>query len=105
MPIVRSPWTLECPRTGNRPAPGLPMLPWAKARLQTSLMVATELRCWVRPIAQQNTVAVESRSSCAGFGDLLAAQPGRLGDQVPVELADVRLPALEPGACTRSMKS
>ena len=41
------------------------MLPWAKARLQTSRTVATPLRCWVRPIAQQNTVAVDLRSSCA----------------------------------------
>ena len=61
MPMVRSPCTLECPRTGNKPAPGLPMLPCAKARLATSLMVATALRCWVSPIAQQNTVASESR--------------------------------------------
>ena len=30
MPIVRSPWTLECPRTGHRPAPGLPIIPRIK---------------------------------------------------------------------------
>ena len=27
IPMVRSPWTLECPRTGHSPAPGRPMLP------------------------------------------------------------------------------
>src|SRR5215218_1257489 len=43
IPIVRSPWTLECPRTGSRPAPGLPMFPWASATLVISLIVATAL--------------------------------------------------------------
>lgn len=62
MPIVRSPWTLEWPRTGQRPAPGLPMLPWRNATFAISLTVATALRCWVMPIAQQVTVAEESRN-------------------------------------------
>ncbi len=53
IPIVRSPCTLEWPRTGNSPAPGRPMLPCRKARLAISLTVATPLRCWVIPIAQQ----------------------------------------------------
>ncbi len=60
MPIVRSPWTLECPRTGQSPAPLRPMLPCSRATLTNSLIVATALRCWVMPIAQQMTVLGES---------------------------------------------
>ena len=99
MPIVRSPCTLEWPRTGNRPAPGLPMLPWAKARLATSLMVATALRCWVRPIAQQNTVRVgvaraSARASviCARVSPVVRRPP------VPVDgAARARVHSLEAG--------
>ena len=65
MPMVRSPWTLEWPRTGHRPAPGLPMLPCSSATLVISLIVATALRCWVMPIDQQMTVASESMNICA----------------------------------------
>jgi hypothetical protein len=65
MPMVRSPWTLEWPRTGQTPAPGLPMLPCRRARLTISLIVATALWCWVRPIAQQKMVALESASRSA----------------------------------------
>ncbi len=60
MPMVRSPCTLECPRTGHTPAPGLPMLPWSSATLTISLIVPTALWCWVMPIAQQVIVAGES---------------------------------------------
>src|SRR5450756_1530439 len=69
--MLRSPWTLECPRTGHNPAPGLPMLPWRRARLAISLIVATALRCWVIPMAQQMMVREEEtnrsarRSICA----------------------------------------
>ena len=65
MPMVRSPCTLEWPRTGQSPAPGLPMLPWRNATLAISLIVATALRCWVSPIAQQVTVREESRNIAA----------------------------------------
>ncbi len=62
IPIVRSPWTLEWPRTGHRPAPGRPMLPCSRATLTNSLIVLTALRCWVMPMAQQCTVALASMS-------------------------------------------
>ena len=71
MPIVRSPCTFECPRTGHTPAPGLPIMPRISSRLVASPMVATACRCWVSPIAQQNTVRSEAmsisatRSSCS----------------------------------------
>ncbi len=77
MPIVRSPWTLEWPRTGQSPAPGLPMLPWRNATLAISLMVATELRCWVMPIAQQITVRDGVAEHRGRLLDLRAGQPGR----------------------------
>ncbi|MNE19616.1 hypothetical protein D3C80_1127040 [compost metagenome] len=52
MPMVRSPCTLLWPRTGDRPAPGLPTLPRSSCRLTISCTVGTEWRCWVTPMAQ-----------------------------------------------------
>ncbi len=60
MPIVRSPCTFEWPRTGNRPAPGLPTMPCRNATFTNSLIVLTALWCWVMPIAQQLTVRFEA---------------------------------------------
>lgn len=62
MPIVRSPCTFECPRTGHTPAPGRPMLPRSRRKLTTSRMVGTACLCWVRPIAQHTTVRFEART-------------------------------------------
>ncbi len=61
MPMVRSPWTLEWPRTGQTPAPGRPMFPRSRRRLTTSRMVATACLCWVRPMAQQTMVRFDAR--------------------------------------------
>ena len=85
MPMVRSPCTLEWPRTGQSPAPGLPMLPWRNATLAISLMVATELRCWVSPIAQQITVRDESRNIAAHSSICSRVSPVRRLHLVPVE--------------------
>ncbi|SLJ56936.1 Uncharacterised protein [Mycobacteroides abscessus subsp. abscessus] len=65
MPIVRSPCTLECPRTGHRPAPGLPIMPRISSRLVASSMVATACLCWVNPIAQQTITRSALASSPA----------------------------------------
>ena len=65
MPMVRSPCTLECPRTGHSPAPGRPSMPRSSWTLTISRMAATESRRWVRPIAQQTMVAGESANSRA----------------------------------------
>ena len=98
MPIVRSPCTLEWPRTGNSPAPGLPMLPCAKARLTTSLMVATALRCWVSPIAQQNTVRVGvARASRAASVICSRVSPVTSATRSQSTRADVRPPLVEAG--------
>ena len=59
IPIVRSPWTFECPRTGHTPAPGLPIMPCSSSRFTASWMVATPWVCWVNPIAQQMMVFFE----------------------------------------------
>ena len=56
IPMVRSPCTLLCPRTGQAPAPGRPIFPLRKRKFITSSIVATELRCWVSPIAQQQMI-------------------------------------------------
>ena len=53
MPIVRSPWTLLCPRTGQAPAPALPRLPRSIRKFTISLMVGTAWVCCVTPMAQQ----------------------------------------------------
>ena len=66
IPIVRSPCTLLCPRTGQRPAPGRPMLPRSSRKLTISRIVATALRCCVRPIAQQTIVRSDSAASVGG---------------------------------------
>ena len=55
MPIVRSPWTLEWPRTGQAPAPGLPSMPRKSRKLATSCTSCTPCLCCVSPIAQQQT--------------------------------------------------
>ena len=95
MPIVRSPCTLECPRTGHRPAPGLPMLPCSSATLTISLIVATELRCWVMPIAQQKTVAFEASSIAPASSISGTREPAGTLDLGPVDLADVLDPGVE----------
>ena len=75
IPMVRSPCTLECPRTGHRPAPRLPIIPRSSATLAISRMVGTACRCWVRPIAQQKIVRSDSTSSCPIFSIWARASP------------------------------
>jgi hypothetical protein len=60
MPMVRSPCTLLCPRIGEAPAPGLPMLPRRRSRLMISLIPFTAALCCVSPMAQVTIVAFES---------------------------------------------
>ncbi len=63
MPIVRSPWTLLWPRTGQAPVPALPRLPRSSRKLTISRMVGTPCLCWVMPIAQQTTTRLLRRTS------------------------------------------
>ena len=63
IPIVRSPCTLEWPRTQQVPAPGRPMWPPSRSEIHDIRMVATASRCWVRPIAQQRSSARERAMS------------------------------------------
>ena len=57
MPTVRSPCTLEWPRTGQKPAPGRPTCPLSRSKFTTSWMTPTPFRCCVRPMAQHAMVA------------------------------------------------
>lgn len=66
-PIVRSPWTLLCPRTGHAPAPALPRLPRSSRKLTISRIVGTPCRCCVTPIAQQTTTRSLRRTSSLTF--------------------------------------
>ena len=86
MPIVRSPCTLEWPRTGHSPAPGRPMLPRSSSRLTISWMVATASRCWVRPIAQQTMTRSDSRYVLAPARSRPRVSPVAAEHVVPVEL-------------------
>ena len=50
MPTVRSPCTLEWPRSGQMPAPGLPILPRSISRLAICCTLPVPCRCWVMPM-------------------------------------------------------
>ena len=50
IPTVRSPWTFECPRTGQMPAPGLPILPRKNNRFTSCCTLSVPSRCWVMPM-------------------------------------------------------
>ncbi len=66
MPMVRSPCTLLCPRTGQVPAPRLPMLPRTRSRLTISWMLSTALRCCVSPMAHVKMMRrLDARSSAS----------------------------------------
>ena len=91
MPMVRSPWTLECPRTGHTPAPGLPIMPRISSTLVISGWSATACVCWVRPIAQQTMVRSEAISICATRSSWSRSMPGGLQHGVEVDGAGLRL--------------
>jgi hypothetical protein len=59
MPILRSPCTLEWPRTGHRPAPGLPIMPRISSTLVISEIVGTASAAAVR------TAPIDSRPRCS----------------------------------------
>ncbi len=67
MPIVRSPWTLLCPRTGQTPVPARPRLPRSIMKLTISRMVGTPCLCCVMPIAQQTMTRSLRRTSSRTF--------------------------------------
>ena len=79
-------WCGRAPGTG--PAPGRPMLPRSSSEVDDLRIVATALRCWVRPIAQQTTcgrtprTCVGHRARSAAAGSPVARQHG-----IPVEVA------------------
>ena len=84
MPIVRSPCTLLCPRTGHTPAPGRPTSPRSSRRLTTSRMVGTECLCWVRPIAQHTTVRREASTISRARSISARSRPVAVERLVPV---------------------
>ena len=97
MPMVRSPCTLECPRTGHRPAPGLPMLPRSRSRLVISWIVATASLVLGQAHRPADDDAVRLPVAQCYPLDLLDGQPGRLADVVPVELVEVAAVLVELG--------
>ena len=98
MPIVRSPCTLEWPRTGQAPAPGLPMAPRSSRVLVSSWMVATAWRCWVSPIAQQMMIRSAAGDPAVQLVDRLAIEPGGRQQGVGIERVEVGAQLVEPVA-------
>src|SRR4029077_7749820 len=74
IPMVRSPWTLLWPRTGQAPAPRRPIFPLRKRKYMTSSIVATQFRCCVSPICLAADDAVGLRRDPGGLSNLLAGQ-------------------------------
>ena len=95
IPIVRSLCTLECPRTGNRPAPGLPMLSCSRATLGDLF----DGRDRVAVLGDAHRPAKDGGRGVAehagGFLDLGTAQVGGPLDGGPVQVAQVLCPVLE----------
>ena len=98
MPIVRSPCTLEWPRTGQAPAPGLPMAPRSSSVLVSSWMVATAWRCWVSPIAQQMMIRSRPAHPTVQLVDRAAIEAGGRQQDVGIEPVEVGAQLVEPVA-------
>ncbi|MNI45256.1 hypothetical protein D3C73_996750 [compost metagenome] len=50
MPTLRLPCTLECPRNGQMPAPGLPKLPRISSNAAICCTFCVPRACWVIPM-------------------------------------------------------
>src|SRR5271168_412070 len=59
-PMVRSPWTFECPRTHTVPAPGRPIFPPTSRRFTIIETLSTPLRCCVTPVHHAHIVFLEA---------------------------------------------
>jgi hypothetical protein len=70
---------LLCPRIGDGPAPGRPMLPRSSRKLTISRIEATALRCWVRPMAQQTMTLRAAATSPANSVDICGPGEAALG--------------------------
>ncbi len=105
MPIVRSPCTLEWPRTGHTPAPGRPMLPRRRRKLTISRIIGTECLCWVSPIAQQTTIRSESSTIRRNRSTSSRARPvaASVESQSAVRAASSNSP--KPWVCSRTKSS
>ena len=75
IPMVRSPCTLLCPRTGHSPAPGLPICPRANNKFASICTLAVPWRCCVIPIPQQKIERSDSKKSLASFSKCSGDNP------------------------------
>ena len=77
IPIVRSPCTFECPRTGEAPAPSTPIIPMSNSRLVIMATLSSPWTCWVMPMPHVQIVAGLSATSLASsmISALLIPQP------------------------------
>ncbi len=75
IPTVRSPCTLLCPRTGQRPAPRRPICPRRSAKSTMLCTLATPFSCWVIPIAQQQIIRSDSSAISAPSAICSRVQP------------------------------
>ena len=90
--MVRSPCTLLWPRTGQTPAPGLPMLPRSMRKLTISRMVGTPCLCWVSPIAQQTMIvlAARTRSPTSSISSRVSPVASRMSSQVTLRACSAK---------------
>ena len=89
MPIVLSPCTFEWPRTGQVPAPGLPMLPRTKSKLTISLDAADRVVVLRQTHRPANDHPLVRHDQFGGGADSAALEPALPHDSVPVLEAQV----------------
>ena len=99
MPIVRSPCTLEWPRTGHAPAPGLPIIPRSSRKSTIACTLSTAFTCCVSPMAHVTMVARDSIATRAAARIVSSVTPLDASSSAHVALAQRRARAPRSPRC------
>ncbi len=102
MPTVRSPWTFEWPRTGQRPAPSRPILPLSRQRLASCCTVARAVAVLgdAHAVDHDGALGASCRRAPACL-DLAARQAGLALDVYPVRRLQVGGQGVDAGRVAR----